>query len=217
MKRMKKGKNVLLAAALLFALGGASACTSSQTSEGTAQSTATTTQSQPSEEQSAQSPGKEQSGLAGDSASEGEESWTMGPDSHDWVGEVTDPPLITGMRAATHGDYDRLVVDFTGTDPLGWEVQWVKQVHEQGRGEPLDIEGPAYLDISIRGTAIPATEEDYEAYFGDELAPSTDSIRSIYDSSFEGTTHVVIGSDTERPFRVFQLEDPLRLVVDVKN
>ena len=216
MKRTPTGRSIVLTAALLLALGGATACPSPQTGEEPEQSAAPTTQSGTIEENT-QSAGGNEAALDEEPTLEGDDSWTMGPDTYDWVGEVTDPPLITGMRAATHGDYDRLVVDFTGSDPLGWEVQWVSQAHEQGRGEPLDVEGPAYLDISIRGTSIPATEEDYEAYFGDKAAPSTDSIRSIYDSSFEGTTHVVIGSDTERPFRVFQLEDPLRLVVDVKN
>ena len=150
------------------------------------------------------------------SPSAGDE-WSMGPVSHEPHGTVEDPPLITGLRAGSHEGFDRLVVDFAGSDPLGWEVGWVATALEQGRGEPLELRGPAFLDIQIRGTTFPQTEEDWEVYYDATTGPEAGGIRSIYDSSFEGTTHVVIGADAETPFRVFQLEDPLRLVIDVKN
>lgn len=151
---------------------------------------------------------------AADQAAEG---WTLGPESRAPSFSADDHILITGMRAGVHEGFDRLVVDFAGSGDLGWDARWVGQPIEQGRGERLDIEGPAYLDISIRGTSFPQTDADYEVYYDDHTGPSAGGIRSVYDSSFEGTTHIVIGTDAEAQFRVFQLQDPLRLVVDVSR
>lgn len=143
--------------------------------------------------------------------------WTMGPVEATTEGDTANPPMIVNVRTASHDGYDRLVIDFKGGSLRGWDVAWVQRAVEQGRGEDLAIEGPALLDIRAKGASIPVTDTDYEQYFGDRSIPSAGGIRAVYDSTFEGTTHVVIGADSERPFRVFALSDPSRLVIDVQN
>lgn len=127
------------------------------------------------------------------------------------------PALITGLEVSSHGDYDRVSIEFTGEGPLGWNAQYVAQAIEQGRGEPIAIDGPAFLQVGVTGTTFPTTDEENAVYYSGSDVQSAGNIRAVYDSSFEGITQVIIGMDKERPFDVYMLLNPLRVVIDVQN
>ncbi len=132
--------------------------------------------------------------------------------------EIADPPaILTDLRVGSHDGFERVVAEFTGNGPVGWRTVWEHEVFEQGRGEPLEIEGPVFLDVFLRGTSIPMTDEDYEVYFEQHNPRISGGIRAIYDSTFEGTTHIAIGMDYQRPYRIYTLADPYRVVIDIQT
>ncbi len=125
--------------------------------------------------------------------------------------------MVTGIRSGTEAGFDRIVVDMSGSGPVGWETTWSTNPVEEGRGERLEISGKEFLEVTILGTRIPETEQDYQDYFDDFEAHKVGDFEWIYDGTFEGRSHVVVGMDSKTEYRIFTLTDPLRLVIDLKT
>ncbi|MFD7311365.1 hypothetical protein [Promicromonospora sp. NPDC059942] len=143
------------------------------------------------------------------------------PDTAEPSGEGETFLSVTDVRVAAHDGYDRVVFDLdgTGSGKPGWRVEYVDRASDDGSGDAVKVDGDAILRVSLSGTAIP-TDSGVEEFSGDRIEPAdTDSIEEIvYRYWFEGYTTAFIGvDDAERPFRVFLLEDPMRVVVDVRH
>ena len=121
---------------------------------------------------------------------------------------------LTGIRAATHEGFTRVVLEFAGKGTPGvWSAAWTDEAVEQGRGLPIQVEGQAVLDLVIDGTPMTATENPY---------PSGTHTRAgdldvVSDGTFEDNTHVVIGAPAARQFQIGFLSDPVRMVIDVRD
>lgn len=121
---------------------------------------------------------------------------------------------LTGIRAATHEGFTRVVLEFAGKGTPGvWSAAWTDEAVEQGRGLPIQVEGQAALDLVIDGTPMTATENPY---------PSGTHTRAgdldvVSDGTFEDNTHVVIGAPAARQFQIGFLSDPVRMVIDVRD
>ena len=121
---------------------------------------------------------------------------------------------LTGIRAATHEGFTRVVLEFSGEGTPGvWSAAWTYEAVEQGRGLPIQVEGQAALDLVIDGTPMTATEHPY---------PSGTHTRAgdldvVSDGTFEDNTHVVIGAPAARQFQIGFLSDPVRMVIDVRD
>lgn len=121
---------------------------------------------------------------------------------------------LTGMRAARHEGFTRVVLEFSGEGTPGvWRAAWTEEAVEQGRGLPIQVEGEAVLDLVIDGTPMTASESSY---------PSGTHTRAgdldvVSDGTFEDNTHVVIGAPTARQFQIGFLSDPVRMVIDIRD
>lgn len=121
---------------------------------------------------------------------------------------------LTGMRAARHEGFARVVLEFSGEGAPGvWRAAWTEEAVEQGRGLPIQVEGEAVLDLVIDGTPMTASESSY---------PSGTHTRAgdldiVSDGTFEDNTHVVIGAPTARQFQIGFLSDPVRMVIDIRD
>lgn len=121
---------------------------------------------------------------------------------------------LTGMRAARHEGFARVVLEFSGERTPGvWRAAWTEEAVEQGRGLPIQVEGEAVLDLVIDGTPMTASESSY---------PSGTHTRAgdldvVSDGTFEDNTHVVIGAPTARQFQIGFLSDPVRMVIDIRD
>ena len=121
---------------------------------------------------------------------------------------------LTGMRAARHEGFARVVLEFSGEGTPGvWRAAWTDEAVEQGRGLPIQVEGEAVLDLVIDGTPMTASESSY---------PSGTHTRAgdldvVSDGAFEDNTHVVIGAPTARQFQIGFLSDPVRMVIDIRD
>ena len=121
---------------------------------------------------------------------------------------------LTGIRAATHEGFTRVVLEFAGKGTPGvWSAAWTDEAVEQGRGLPIQVEGQAVLDLVIDGTPMTATENPYP---GGTHTRAGD-LDVVSDGTFEDNTHVVIGAPATRQFQIGFLSDPVRMVVDIRD
>lgn len=143
------------------------------------------------------------------------------PDTAEPTGEGETFLSVTDVRVGAHDGYDRVVFDLdgTGSGRPGWRVEYVDQASDDGSGHAVQVDGDAILRVSLSGTATP-TDSGVEEFSGDRIEPEdTESVDEIvYRYWFEGYTTAFLGVDEgERPFRVFLLENPTRVVVDVQH
>lgn len=120
---------------------------------------------------------------------------------------------LTGIRAATHEGFTRVVLEFAGRGTPGvWSAAWTDEAVEQGRGLPIQVEGQAALDLVIDGTPMTATENPYPS----GMHTRAGDLDVVSDGTFEDNTHVVIGAPAARQFQIGFLSDPVRMVIDVR-
>lgn len=113
--------------------------------------------------------------------------------------------------------FDRVVVDLSGSGRPGWLGEYVEDPVLQGSGAPLQLDGDATLRLAVTGVVYP-TEEGAEPYAGPQRigADAGEAVEEVlYGSILEGQAEVFVGIGSEWPFRVFGLEDPTRVVIDV--
>ena len=121
---------------------------------------------------------------------------------------------LTGIRAATHKGFTRVVLEFSGEGTPGvWRGAWTDEAVEQGRGLPIQVEGQAFLDLVIDGTPMTATKSPYPS----GTHTRTDDLDVVSDGTFEDNTHVVIGAPAPRQFQIGFLSDPVRMVIDIRD
>lgn len=122
---------------------------------------------------------------------------------------------LQDVRVGEHDGFDRVVLEFSGTAGPGWGVAWSEKAVSEGTGEVVPLDGERVLTISASGTAMP---EPGSYAVPRRLGPSGDVAEVQVNGWFEGYTQVFAGfRGEERPFRVFSLADPPRLVVDVSD
>jgi hypothetical protein len=126
---------------------------------------------------------------------------------------------VTDIRVGRHEGYDRVVFEFDGAGTPGWDVRYTEQPSRQGSGERVDLAGNAALQVTITGVGYPY-DTGIEEYSGPR-PPSADGTEVVtevfFDGTFEGVTAALVGTESEVPFRVYLLQDPARVVLDVAD
>lgn len=121
---------------------------------------------------------------------------------------------LTGIRAATHEGFTRVVLEFAGKGTPGVRsAAWTDEAVEQGRGLPIQVEGQSVLDLVIDGTPMTATENPYPS----GMHTRAGDLDVVSDGTFEDNTHVVIGAPAARQFQIGFLSDPVHMVIDVRD
>ena len=121
---------------------------------------------------------------------------------------------LTGIRAATHEGFTRVVLEFSGEGTPGvWRAAWTGEAVEQGRGLPIQVKGQAVLDLVIDGTPMTASENPYPS----GMHTRAGDLDVVSDGTFEDNTHVVIGAPATRQFQIGFLSDPVRMVIDIRD
>jgi hypothetical protein len=130
------------------------------------------------------------------------------------------PPAVQrDLRVGQHGEFDRLVFEFDGPALPGYHVEYVdRPVRECGTGNPVAIEGDGWLRVRLE----PARAHEFVG----ETARVTvaDRNRSVQmgvvrqvrlTCDFEAQVEWVIGVTSPNRYRVQEMYEPTRLVVDV--
>jgi hypothetical protein len=160
-------------------------------------------------------------GTAGpaDETDEPDVAFGTGPQSSaDWPGSGGDL-LPVGVRVGAHDGYERVVFDLEGSDAPGWRVEYVDAAVSEGKGDEIDVDGDATLQVILTGFRIPEGQEETDKLaMGSYDADGAEEVEEVYVSGiFEGQNQAFIGVDEQVPFRVFALTDPARVVVDVQT
>lgn len=167
-------------------------------------------------------PSRSPSPSASPTASAESPSPTPAPDGPPFPGS-TDPQTaepsdewdlqLVDVRVGDHDGFDRVVLELSGTATPGWGVAWGDEAVAEGSGDVVPLEGDHVLTISASGTAMP---EPGSFEVPARLGPAGAVAEVQVTGWFEGYTQVFAGVEgDERPFRVFTLTDPPRLVVDI--
>jgi hypothetical protein len=128
---------------------------------------------------------------------------------------VGSPKLVT-LRAGRHAGYDRVVFQLDGPIPSYYSVRYVPQVRLDGSGEPLRLRGAAFLEVVVRA---PTHDEHYRPVLTPtRLRPDFPALREVdAQGSFEGQTTAGIGVTQRVGFRVLELANPTRIVIDLAH
>jgi hypothetical protein len=141
-------------------------------------------------------------------------------------GEGTADPvaLLTDVRTGRHEGFDRITFEFEeGSGRPDHVVQYVEPpILDDPVGEPVDVAGSAFLSINM----TPASSADLSGaelritYPGPARVPgngTAELLEAVRTSDFEAVLTWVVGLADRVDFRVTTLDDPPRLVVDVRN
>jgi hypothetical protein len=123
-------------------------------------------------------------------------------------------PRVVGLDAAAHDGFDRVVLQLDGPLP-GYRVEYVDTVREPAPNDAtVSLEGEAALQVTL-GPAV-GQDDGGLTFAPDSVRPQLRSVREVtYAGDGEGGSVFGIGVSQQRPFRVVDLQDPPRVVVDV--
>lgn len=128
------------------------------------------------------------------------------------------PVTLRSVRTARHPGFDRVVWEFEGTELPGYHLEYIDTpVRRCGSGEVTEIRGRGWLRVRLTPArahteAGEATVEDRERLLD---LPVFRELESTCD--FEGSVEWVLGVAHPNRYRVTELHDPARLVVDVRH
>ena len=123
---------------------------------------------------------------------------------------------VTDLQVGRHEGFDRVVLEVAGAGLPGWDARYVPEARSEGSGFPVQVTGEAVLRLALTGVGLPG-DTGVAPYPGPgRLAPGYPAVREVVlDSTFEGQTVTFVGTAAERPFRVYRLQNPDRVVVEV--
>jgi hypothetical protein len=134
-------------------------------------------------------------------------------------GTAGDVVTLRGLRAASNPEgYDRLVLDF-GTEAVPrWSASYASRpVLRCGSGEASEIAGERWLRLRLQRTQA-HDDQGQPTVRQRELPLNMPALREMeITCDFEGEVEVVLGVSAALPYRVMQLANPTRLVIDVQR
>lgn len=125
-------------------------------------------------------------------------------------------PELTGIRVGRHATFDRVVLDLRGGRPEFF-VHQVPQLIADGSGMPVFVPGNYFLEVRMS----PAAAHDLNGnttYTGSRNfpTPSLTNVRGVaITGDYEANLTVGLGSSNDRWHRVFILDAPTRVVIDI--
>jgi hypothetical protein len=133
---------------------------------------------------------------------------------------VEHPPVgsaeLTGLRAGRHAGFDRVVFELNGPIPSYYSVRYVPVVRLDGSGAALRLRGSAFLEVVVRA---PTHDQHYRPVLSPtRLRPDFPALREVNaPGSYEGQTTAGIGVTSKVGFRVLELANPTRIVIDLAH
>jgi hypothetical protein len=122
---------------------------------------------------------------------------------------------LGAVRAARHPGYDRVVFQFEGAEVPGYRIEYVREITlGETDDQYLTLQGGALIQATFQGTA----SDDYRPStqtVPDKFTPDLAQVKQIgLAEDWEGVVRLGIGLDHRAGFRVLELHEPARVVVD---
>jgi hypothetical protein len=137
-----------------------------------------------------------------------QQAWTAGVT--DRVRTVPAPVVLNDVRVAVNDGFDRMVLEFAGPSVPGYRVEYAGEASQCGSGDPVRV-------VTMRGTQ--AHTERGQATVQPRRRRLEMPVLREYEFScdFEGVVQVVLGVSARNRYRVLELQNPARLVVDLQQ
>ena len=145
------------------------------------------------------------------------DGWTSGITTDSFGAAGTG--IVTALRTGTHAGFDRITLEFgPGASLPGYHIEYIdRPLHECGSGRQIHPVGDAWLEIRLEGAAA-HTEAGEPTLPNRETTTSGALLRRIYRTcDFEGVVTFVAALSAPGPYRVLQLAQPPRLVIDIRH
>jgi hypothetical protein len=129
---------------------------------------------------------------------------------------ATTTPVLTGIRTGLNTDFDRVVLDMSGPRPTV-SYQWTDELIQDPSGEIVWLTGADFVDVHLN----PAAAHD-EAGNSTYTGPQKFRTRNLHNvmavavtGDFEAVLSIGLGTRYRSWVRVFTLDSPTRVVIDV--
>lgn len=145
-----------------------------------------------------------------------QEAWTAGVT--DRVRTMPRPVTLGDVRVGVNQGFDRVVLEFVGGEVPGYRVEYVdRPARNCASGDAVSIAGDGLLVITLRGTQAhddrgQVTVSPRERRLQMPLVKEYE-----FTCDFEGEVQVVLGVASPNRYRVTELQNPTRLIVDVQQ
>lgn len=151
-----------------------------------------------------------------------EDTTAVGPFSTDDVqaypGQGTEL-IISDVRVGAHEGFDRVVFEFSGPGAPGYAAGYTPEPLQLASGYPIEVAGNAFLEVRIQGTPMGLTSPYSELiHTGPMAGKAAGNVLGItHGGVFEADTQYFIGLDSQRPYNLYVLDNPTRVVVDIQK
>ena len=128
--------------------------------------------------------------------------------------------LLKDVRMGVHpelGGWDRIVFEFSGPNLPPATIGYVASASQCGSGAAVALKGGAVLNVRFsQGAAHDQTAQP--TFTPKELSgPGTTILEAKASCDFEGVVSWAVGIKAQQRFKVTTLQNPTRLVIDVKQ
>jgi len=125
---------------------------------------------------------------------------------------------LRSVRSARHAGFDRVVFEFSGRALPGYRIEYIdKPVRRCGTGDAVEVAGQGWLKVRM----TPAQAHDDSGRPTVSAAPQRPKLPVLLElvptCDFEGELSWVLGVGSPNRYRVLELREPPRLVVDVRH
>ena len=126
--------------------------------------------------------------------------------------------MLRDVRSATHPNYDRVVFEFEGAQLPSYKIEYIdKPVRSCGSGDVVPFQGDAWLSVLFTG-ANAHTEAGEPTIKDRTRSPNLTIVKDLkLICDFEAEVEWVMGVASPNKYRVLELKNPTRLVVDIKH
>lgn len=126
--------------------------------------------------------------------------------------------LLQKAETACCNGFDRIVFTFEGFHHPTWRVKYVHPPIQQcASGNNIAVAGTAFLQISM-DTAQAHTDAGQPTITERDRHLNCLNLKQlVLTCDFEAKVAFVFGLNLKKPYRVVELQNPTRLIVDVKN
>ncbi len=132
-----------------------------------------------------------------------------------------EPAILQEVRTASHAGFDRVTFEFDGLNVPGYHIEYIdRPVRECGSGHTVPVAGDGWLRVRLD----PARAHEF---IGERAETTVENRDRSYDypvlrqltliCDFEAQVEWVLGVSSPNSFRVLELHEPARLVVDVRH
>jgi hypothetical protein len=127
------------------------------------------------------------------------------------------PALLKAVRFGGHPGFDRAVFEFASVTP-GYHIEYVdKPVYQCGSGEAVPVRGDGWLLVRFDRTNA-HTDQGKPTIGNSEAKPGLSMLKEAeMICDFEADVQWVLGVSSPNRYRVLELKDPARIVIDIKH